>query len=205
MDKIDFKKELKHLYTPTSKDFTVVDVPAMSYLMIDGQGNPNTSQSYVEAVEALYSVSYTLKFMSKKQLGKDYAVLPLEGLWSADDMNAFITRDKDSWKWTMMIMQPDWITSDMVSDALETVMAKKNLPALTRLYFEEYDEGKSVQIMHIGSYDDETPTLHRLHNQYLPENNLVPTGRHHEIYIGDPRKADPSKLKTVLRQPVKDK
>lgn len=203
MDKIDLKKELKEFYNPSSKEFSVVDVPKMNFLMVDGQGNPNTAQVYKDAVEALYTISYTIKFASKKQLGKDYAVMPLEGLWTADDMNAFTARTKDTWKWTMMIMQPDWITKEMVVDAIEVARVKKNPTALDQVRFEAYDEGRSVQIMHIGSYDDEAPTLHRLHHEFMPQQHLSFNGLHHEVYIGDPRKADPSKLKTVLRQPVK--
>jgi DNA-binding PadR family transcriptional regulator len=202
MEKIDFKKELKTLYNPP-KEFVQVVVPPMRYLMIDGHGDPNMTASYKEAVEALFSVAYTLKFASKKQLGKDYGVMPLEGLWTSQNMDDFITRNKDNWDWTMMIMQPEWITPDMVRDAIAAVRAKKNPPALEHLRFETYDEGTCVQIMHVGSYDDETPTLQKLHHGYMPENGLVFNGSHHEIYIGDPRKADPSKLKTILRQPVR--
>jgi hypothetical protein len=203
VEKIDFKKELKELYAPSSKDFSVVNIPKMSFLMIDGEGNPNTAKGYSDAVEALYSVSYVLKFASKKQLSKDYGVAPLEGLWSAQDPSAFGRRAKDEWRWTMMIMQPEWITADMVSAALETAKAKKNLPALLKLRFESYDEGESVQILHIGSYDEEAPTLKRLHQEYMPEHGLTFNGQHHEIYLGDPRKTAPAKLKTILRQPVK--
>lgn len=203
MDKIDLKKELKEFYNPSSKEFSVVNVPRMNFLMVDGQGNPNTAQVYKDAVEVLYTLSYTIKFASKKQLGKDYAVMPLEGLWTADDMNAFTTRAKDTWKWTMMIMQPDWITKEMVAEAIEVARIKKNPAALDQVRFEAYDEGRSVQIMHIGSYDEEAPTLYRLHHEFMPQQHLSFNGLHHEIYIGDPRKADPSKLKTVLRQPVK--
>jgi len=146
MEKIDFRKELKGLYAPSSKDFSVVDVPRMSFLMIDGEGNPNTAKSYSDAVEALYSVSYALKFASKKQLDKDHVVAPLEGLWSAADPSAFGRRAKDEWRWTMMIMQPAWITIEMVEQALAATKAKKNLPALPLLRFEEYDEGQAVQI-----------------------------------------------------------
>lgn len=202
MDKVDFKKELKTLYYPP-KEFTMVDVPPMQYLMADGHGNPNTVPEYKEVVEALYGVAYTLKFASKKELGKDYSVMPLEGLWFAKNMDDFLTRNKDNWDWTMMIMQPDWITQEMFEAAVAAVRAKKNPPALNRVRLETYDEGKSVQIMHVGSYDDETPTLNKLHNEYMPQHGLAFNGNHHEIYLGDPRKADPSKLKTVLRQPVK--
>ena len=204
MEKRDLRKERKEFYAPTSKEFTIVNVPTMSFLMVDGHGNPNTAESYKHAVEALYSVAYTLKFMSKKQLGKDYVVMPLEGLWYADDPSVFTTRAKDEWSWTMMIMQPDWITDEMVQEAIEAVRRKgKDLPALSLLRFEPFNEGKSVQIMHIGSYDDETPTLRKLHDEFMPEHGLQFNGNHHEIYLGDPRKADPSKLKTILRQPVK--
>ncbi|MDX2776491.1 GyrI-like domain-containing protein [Streptomyces caniscabiei] len=204
MEKRDLRKERKEFYAPTSKEFTIVNVPTMSFLMVDGHGNPNTAESYKHAVEALYSVAYTLKFMSKKQLGKDYVVMPLEGLWYADDPSVFTTRAKDEWSWTMMIMQPDWITDEMAREAIEASRRKgKDLPALPLLRFEPFEEGKSVQIMHIGSYDDETPTLRKMHDEFMPEHGLQFNGNHHEIYLGDPRKADPSKLKTVLRQPVK--
>ncbi len=205
MEKIDFRKELKELYAPSNKDFSVVDVPRMSFLMIDGEGNPNTAKSYSDAVEALYAVSYPLKFASKKQLDKDYVVAPLEGLWSAADPSAFGRRAKDEWRWTMMIMQPAWITFGLVEQALAATKAKKNLPALPLLRFGEYDEGQAVQILHIGSYDEEAPTLNRLHQEYMPAHGYDFNGRHHEIYLGDPRKTEASKLKTILRQPVKSR
>ena len=203
MNKIDLKKQFKDLYNPTTKDFSIVDVPPLNYLMVDGEGDPNTAQSYKDAVEALYSLSYTIKFASKKQLGRDYGVMPLEGLWTADNPEVFVTRNKDSWKWTMMILQPEWITKQFVDEAIQAVRAKKNPAALDLVRFETYHEGTSVQIMHIGSYDQEGPTLHRLHHEFMPMHNYTFNGAHHEIYIGDPRKSDPAKLKTVLRQPVK--
>jgi len=203
MSKIDFKKELKHLYRPSSKEFVVVDVPPMKFLMIDGHGDPNTAQEYQDAVEALYAVSYKLKFTSKKELGKDYVVPPLEGLWWAEDMEAFTAaRDKSAWDWTMMIMQPEWITQGMVEEAVKQV-EKKGLPALSKLRLETYHEGLAVQILHIGSYDDEGPTIAKMHQEFMPENGYEPVGKHHEIYLSDPRKVAPEKLKTVLRQPVR--
>jgi len=203
MSKIDFKKELKHLYRPSAKEFVVVDVLPMKFLMVDGHGDPNTAQEYQDAVEALYAVSYKLKFVSKKELGKDYVVPPLEGLWWAEDMEAFTAaRDKSAWDWTMMIMQPEWITHEMVEEAVKQV-EKKGLPALSKLRLETYHEGLSVQILHIGSYDDEGPTIARLHNEFMPENGYEEAGKHHEIYLSDPRKVAPGKLKTVLRQPVR--
>jgi hypothetical protein len=202
MPKTDFKRELKHLYNPP-QEFTIVDVPPMSFLMIDGHGDPNTAQAYVDAVEALYAVAYKIKFASKKELDQDYVVPPLEGLWWAEDMDTFgVKRDKSTWDWTMMIMQPEWISQDMVKQAVQQVAKSKGLPALPRLRLETYHEGPSVQILHVGSYDDEGPALARLHHEYLPQNGLVEAGKHHEIYLSDPRRTAPEKLKTVIRQPV---
>jgi hypothetical protein len=204
MPKMDFKRELKHLYLPPAKQFTVVDVPAMAFLMIDGHGDPNTAQEYSDALEALYAVAYKLKFASKKELGKDYVVPPLEGLWWAEDMNAFSAqRDKSTWDWTMMIVQPEWITGDMFEAALQQVKKAKNPPALPKLRRETYQEGLSVQILHHGSYDDEGPVLHRMHHEFIPQNDYEMRGKHHEIYLSDPRRVAPEKLKTVLRQPVR--
>jgi hypothetical protein len=202
VDKVDFKKTMKALWQPPAGRFTVVDVPQMQFVKVDGHGDPNTAPAYKRAVEWLYSVSYPLKFMSKKELGRDYAVMPLEGLWWAQDLSTFLTRDKDAWSWTMMIMQPEWIMPAMFEAAVEKAKAKFGAPPET-LRLESYEEGLSVQIMHVGSYDNEGPVLRRLHEEFLPENGLVETGHHHEIYISDPRKTAPEKLKTVLRQPVR--
>jgi hypothetical protein len=202
MSKIDFKKELKHLYQPSAKKFEVVDVPPMNFLMIDGHGDPNTAQEYQEAVEALYAVAYALKFMSKKEKGMDYVVPPLEGLWWVENMEEFSKEDKSAWNWTMMVMQPESVTQEMFEAALEQVEKKKNLPALSKLRLESYREGLAVQILHIGSYDDEAPTIARMH-AFIDENGYEPAGKHHEIYLSDPRKVAPEKLKTVLRQPVR--
>lgn len=179
-----------------------MDVPAMNFLMIDGRGNPNTALAYKEAVEALFAISYTLKFASKKDLQKDYVVMPLEGLWYADDPTVFTKRNKDAYQWTMMILQPEWITSQMVETAITNVAAKKQLPGIQKLRLETHNEGKSLQLLHIGSYDDEAPKLAHLHHVLMPEQSLTFNGHHHEIYLSDPRKTAPEKLKTVLRQPV---
>jgi DNA-binding PadR family transcriptional regulator len=203
VDKYDVKKVHKRLYSPPSKDFTVVDVPEFRYVAVDGRGDPNTSSTYANAVEALYGVAYALKFTSKKTLGRDFVVGPLEGLWRADDPSVFLTRRKQMWEWTMMISQPAWITEDMVRSAIHDVSGKKANPALDGLRLLPLVEGTCVQILHIGSYDDETPTLDRLHNHYLPENGLTFNGDHHEIYLSDPRRTPPAKLKTILRQPVR--
>src|SRR5690606_8597510 len=136
-------------------------------------------------------------------LDRDYAVPPLEGLWWAEDMDSFtVARDKSAWDWTMMIMQPEWITGAMFEAACQAAGKGKELAALPGLRLEAYDEGLSVQIMHVGSYDDEAPVLHRLHHEFLPAQGYQPAGKHHEIYLGDPRRTAPEKLKTVLRQPV---
>ncbi len=174
----------------------------MRFAMIDGHGDPNTAQAYKDAVEALYAVAYKVKFASKHELDRDYVVPPLEGLWWAEDVGVFTERDKSAWDWTMMIMQPDWIIQDMVTEAVRQVADSKDLPALPLLRLETYHEGLSVQILHIGSYDDEGPTIARLHNEFLPQNGYVEAGKHHEIYLSDPRRTAPEKLKTVLRQPV---
>ena len=205
MTKLDFKKQLKHLYLPSAREFVVVDVPPMQFLMVDGHGDPNTAQEYKDAIEALYAVAYRVKFASKKELDRDYVVPPLEGLWWAEDMQTFTTdRDKTAWDWIMMILQPDWITGEMFSGAVKHVERAKSLPALPKLRLETYQEGMSVQILHVGSYDDEGPTLDRMHHEFMPQNGLEPAGKHHEIYLSDPRKVAPEKRKTVLRQPVRE-
>jgi hypothetical protein len=204
MDKVDFKKTLKHLYNPPKKDFVIIEVPKMNFLMIDGQGDPNTSLAYQQALETLYPMAFGIKFASKKSLGRDYTVPPLEGLWWAEDMDVFTTStSKDAWLWTMMIMVPEWIDQALVEATRESVADSKDVPVIDRLRFEAYDEGLSVQIMHVGLFDDEAPTIHRLHNEFLPLENLMENGKHHEIYLSDPRRVAPEKLRTVLRQPVK--
>ena len=201
--KVDFKKELKELYNPKAGVFSLVKVPKLQYLMVDGQGDPNKVIEYQEAVQALFSVSYTLKFHSKNELGKDYVVPPLEGLWWSDNFDDFRSRRKNKWSWTMMIMVPDWLGKKEFKEAVSNVRSKKPDIKVERLRLESLNEGLSVQIMHIGSYDDETPTLLKLHDEWLPANGFKETLKHHEIYIGDPRKTPAAKLKTVLRQPVR--
>ena len=203
MKKIDYKKELKHLYKPSAKKVEFVDVPEMNFLMIDGKGNPNTSKEFSNAVEALFSLSYTIKFMIKKgEKQIDYGVLPLEGLWWADDMNKFSTENKDEWKWTVMIMQPEFITESIVKEAIQKVKVKKDLPALENIRFESFNEGKVAQTLHIGPFSEEGPTIEKVHN-FIKENGYKLSGKHHEIYLSDIRKAAPEKWKTVIRQPIK--
>lgn len=200
MPKLDLKKQLNHLYYPSKKEVTVVDVPEMNFLMIDGQGDPNTSEVYQQAVEALFTVSYTLKFMIKKgETAIDYAVMPLEGLWWAEDMSQFSAENKDAWLWTAMIMQPEYVTRELFEEAKMQAAKKKDLPALPRMRFEAFHEGQAAQIMHIGPYSEEGPTIGKIHN-FIREQGGKLRGKHHEIYLGDPRRTAPEKLKMVIRQ-----
>lgn len=202
MTKIDYKKELGHLFKPSAKKEEIVDVTRMNFLMIDGQGDPNTSQEFKDAIEALYSVSYTLKFMIKKsELGIDYGVMPLEGLWWADDMSQFSVEKKEQWKWTLMIMQPELVTTELLNKAIAQVEKKKNPAALSQLRFESFAEGRAAQIMHIGPFAEEGPTIERLHH-FITKNGFKMTGKHHEIYLSDIRRAAPEKWKTIIRQPL---
>lgn len=200
--KLDLRKELKHLYNPSKKEVSVVDVPPMNFLMIDGEGDPNTSRDYRDALEALYSASYTLKFMVKKgEAAIDYPVMASEGLWWTDDMARFSTENKAIWKWTMMIMQPEFVTGEMVEEAKERVGKKKGpVPALQKMRFEAFHEGPSAQIMYVGPYSGEGPTIQRLH-EFIAGHGHELRGKHHEIYIGDPRRTAPERLRTVIRQP----
>ncbi len=201
MSKVDFKKTLKQFYIPP-KEFVIVDLPEMQFVMVDGHGDPNTAQEYQDAIEALYAVAYKMKFISKKVLEKDYTVPPLEGLWWAEDMATFLTREKSEWDWTMMIMTPEWISAEIFNEAVNQVRKAKNPASLDQVRLERYQEGLSVQIMHIGSYDDEGPVLDQMHSDFIPNNGLAENGKHHEIYLSDPRRVAPEKMKTVLRQPV---
>jgi hypothetical protein len=200
--KVDFKKQLKHLYQPSAKTFSVVDVPEMSFLMVDGQGDPNTSQEYREAIETLYAVAYQVKFTVKgRDLELDFVVPPLEGLWWAEDMEAFPGADKDSWLWTAMILQPDHVSQELFQECVAGVKAKKDLPGLGKIRLQPYHEGLSVQILYLGPYADEGPTIEKLH-AFAREEGYRLRGKHHEIYLSDPRRTAPEKLKTVIRQPV---
>lgn len=205
---IDPKKTLD-AYRARRGVIRLVEVPPMQYLMVDGAGDPNTAQAYRDAVTALFPLAYTLKFASREELGVDTVVMPLEGLWHADDMDAFTSRrDKTAWLWTLMIMVPDHVTAEMFAAAVESVEAKgaekkdAPSPALSAVRLETLDEGLSVQTLHVGAFDDEGPVLDDLHHRFIPENGLQPTGRHHEIYLSDIRRVEPAKLRTILRQPV---
>jgi hypothetical protein len=202
MEKIDFKKQLKHLYSPSDKNVEIVEATQMNFLMVDGEGDPNTSQSFSDAIEALYPVSYTLKFMVKKgQLAIDFGVLPIEALWWSDDMSAFSTGNKDAWKWTLMIMQPEFITREMVKEAKEQVARKKKPVSLPLVRFETFKEGKAAQTMHIGHFSEEGPTIEKVH-LFIEDNGSRRVGKHHEIYLSDLRRTAPEKWKIIVRQPM---
>jgi hypothetical protein len=190
------------LYQPSAKEVVRVDVQTMNFLMVDGEGDPNTSQQFKDAVEVLYSLSYTLKFVVKKSpLAVDYSVMPLEGLWWADDMSTFTVEDKSKWKWTLMIMQPKYVAPELVDTAIAEVKKKKNLVALSKVHFEAFSEGTAAQIMHIGPFSEEGPTIRKVH-EFIDSCGCKRTGKHHEIYLSDIRKADPKKWKTIIRQPM---
>ena len=199
--KVDFKKTLKQLYNPSLRQIHRVDVPEMNFLMVDGEGNPNTSPEYQRAIEALYTKSYGIKFALKSH-GQDYVVPPLEGLWWMENMRDFSLVNKDQWKWTMMIMQPDWVTAELVNETRINAMKKKSNPSLSLIRFEKYLEGLCVQTLYRGAYADEAPKIAEIH-EYIRANGFFLNGKHHEIYLGDPRKTSPEKLITILRQPVR--
>ena len=213
MDKIDFKKQDKALYSGKVGRFDVVTVPSMTYLMIDGIGNPGTSQSFTDAVSSLYPLAYNIKFHSKTKLAMDYVVPPLSGLWWAEDMSAFCNDHKEQWQWTLMIRQPEWITTDIVDEMRQQVLAKDkkkkdsqlNPDALKQIRFEALNEGLCVQVLHVGSYSEEGPILKQMHEQFIPDNGYQMHGKHQEIYLSDAGKTPPEKLKTILRQPIRKK
>jgi len=202
LEKVDFKKELKQLYKPSAKEISVVEVPAMNFLLVDGEGAPGSAQ-YGEAVSALFSVAYALKFMVKKGKGVDYSVMPLEGLWWMDDMAKFgaDNESKKKWKWTALIMQPKYVTAEDFKAAVEQTKKKKDLPALQKVRFESFKEGPSAQIMYVGPFADEGPTIQKIHAHIKAGGHQL-SGKHHEIYLNDPSKTAPEKLKTVIRQPM---
>jgi hypothetical protein len=203
---LDLKKELKPLYFPSAKAVLVVNVPRFKFLMIDGQIEPGhmpgDSQNFAENTAAMYGAAYTLKFASKlrKENPIDYPVMALEGLWWTET-GAYDLTDARGWMYTLMIMQPEHITAELYADALASLRKKKPSLAIERLRLEEFEEGRCIQVLHIGPYKEETRTLQMM-DEYAARCGLRMHGKHHEIYMGDPRKAQPEKLKTVLRHPV---
>ncbi|MFW6438135.1 MAG: GyrI-like domain-containing protein [Armatimonadota bacterium] len=201
MPKRDFKKVNRELYLPPQEP-VMVDVPPMNFIMIDGEGDPNTETWYESSVEALYAIGYSIKFIVKERSEDlDFVMPPLEGLWWADDETAFTEARRDEWKWTMMVMMPEPVDREIYQQGHEKACEKKCLVAAEFMRFEEYDEGLSAQIMHVGPYDEEQPTIERLH-EFIAEQGRSLRGKHHEIYLSDPRRTKPENLKTVLRQPV---
>lgn len=201
MARRDLKREFPALYKSSAKRVVEVTVPAFDYLMVDGAGDPNTAPGYAQAVEALFSVSYTAKFALKKSpAALDYAVMPLEGLWWADDWSVFLSDDRARWRWTMMILQPDFLPREIIQESIERVRRKKALPALDKLRLERFEEGRCAQILHVGPFSEEGPTIEKLHAHI--DARAARTGKHHEIYLSDVRRAAPSKWKTILRQPM---
>jgi hypothetical protein len=206
MDNLDLKKELKQLYAPSTKEVAVVDMPAMHYLMVDGAGNPNTAPTYRQTVEALFPLAYSVRAICKAA-GQSFTVMPLEGLWwfKGQPITDFVMTeaDKDRFLWTMMILMPDFVDADLVAQARQSVAAKQDAPVLLDdVRFAAFDEGQAVQIMHIGPYADEGPNIKKLHD-HIASQGWALSGKHHEIYLSDPRKAAPEKLRTVIRQPFR--
>jgi hypothetical protein len=207
MAPFDVVKQHKSLYAPSAKHPAIVEVPEFAFLMVDGRGDPNTSEAYHQALEALYSVAYTLKFTLKKaDAERDFKVAPLEGLWWADEAApgmAELQRDRDAWNWTMMIAVPDEVTAEEVVAAADAAARKRELPAAALPRLERLEEGLAAQIMHVGPYAEEAPTIEVLHD-FVAGQGYELRGRHHEIYLGDPRRTAPERLKTVLRHPVRE-
>jgi hypothetical protein len=202
--RLDLRRELRHLYTARTEP-ALLEVPELSFLMVDGSGDPNTDPAFGDAIATLYPVAFTLKFTVKQRPedAVDYPVMPLEALWwnTPEQTLDLSAGSKSQWSWTAMILVPDLVTPEMVSDALEAAAARRALPAAGRLRLEHFEEGESAQVMHIGPYDAEAPTIQRLH-AFIASSGAAPRGRHHEIYLGDPRRAAPEKLRTIVRQPV---
>jgi len=203
MEKLDLRKTLKRLYSPSAKAPEMVDVPEMPYLMVDGQGDPNTSQDFMDAMQALFTVGYTMKFMLKKRPENplDFGVMAPEGLWWTEG-EGFDYTHRDGWRWTLLMPLPDAVTeADFAAACEEVRRKKKDVPALGKLRYERWCEGPCAQIMHLGPYCDEPPTIERLH-AFIAEQGHSLRGKHHEIYLSDPRRTAPEKMKTILRQPV---
>jgi hypothetical protein len=199
---VDLKSHLKGLYHPPDDHPVLVEVPEMRFLMIDGAGDPNTSPAYQEAIEALYGLTYTLKFMLKKRQGITYPVMALEGLWWTPDMREFGMDHKEDLRWTMMLMQPEMVTETLLAEARQQATKKKPSLAPTQARLETFQEGLAAQILHLGPYAVEAPTIARLH-AFVRERGYHFRGKHHEIYLSDPRRSAPAKLKTIIRQPIR--
>jgi hypothetical protein len=203
VNKVDYKRELKQFYTAKVSRPIVVEVPTMNFLMIDGKGDPNTGQEYIDAIQTLYPVAYTIKFTSKIEYGNDFSVMPLEGLWWTENMADFKAEDKSNWLWTAMIMQPGVVTEALYKQAVQQVSEKKSPDSLDKLRFGSYDEGRAAQVLYVGPYSNEGPTIRSLHEFIKGQGGVLDNSNkhHHEIYLGDPRRTAPENLKTIIRQP----
>ena len=201
MEKVDYKKTLRHLYKPSAKKIEFIDVPRFNYLTITGKGRPE-GEEYQQALQSLYPVAYKIKFWIKEHKHFDYVVPPLEGLWWADDLSDFIKGNRDEWRWTMMIMQPEPVTQEIVDLVLNTVASKKDAPGdLDKVEFQTINEGRCAQILHLGPFSEEGPAIQRLHKAIENEGKNL-AGKHHEIYLSDMRRVSPEKYRTILRQPM---
>jgi hypothetical protein len=202
MDKLDLLKQKKDLYSASLNIVKFLTIPPANYLMISGEGDPNISQFYKDSLQALYSLAYSLKFTVKKgNPSIDFKVMPLEGLWWIDNMNLFSVKEKGDWKWTMMILQPDFIHNDLVKEICEQVIQKKGLLLTKKVRFEHYIEGDCAQLLHLGPYSAEGENIEKLHAT-ISEHGFYRKGKHHEIYLNTPLKTAPEKLKTIIRQPI---
>jgi hypothetical protein len=201
MKKIDLKKELKYLYTPSAKEVELVKVPKFNFLKLNGHGNPNTSKEFQDAVQALYSICYTIKFKIKFEKGIEYPVMPLEGLWWIGDDKPFNTNQKGDWRWTLMILQPNIVTKLLVVEAKAELKKKKDLASLECVRLESFSEDRSAQTMHLGPYGDEPATIRKL-EEFARDRGLQFCGKHHEIYLSNPARVKPEKMRTIVRYPV---
>ena len=198
--RVDYKRELGPCYRGTRTP-SIIDVPEMAFAMLDGHGDPNTSATFSDAVGALYGVAYTAKFMVKRESGLAYPVMPLEGLWWTPGAPRFAVADRSGWHWTVMIMQPAAVTAELFASACVQAAARRPSQAAGRVRLERYAEGCVAQVLHVGPYATEGPTIAGLH-AFIADRGYMPHGKHHEIYLSDPRRAAPEKLKTIVRQPV---
>jgi len=201
--KLDFKKVFAELYNPSTTKISIVDVPDMKFFMLDGKGDPNTSQEFKDAIATLFPLSYGVKMPFKKtHPAKDYVVPPLEGLWYMSNMAEFRMDNKQNWQWTLMMRVPDFVPDDDARSAIDVVKAKKSPPSIGKTRFEHFLEGKCMQIMHVGPFDAEPPTIEKTH-KWAKDQGYSLRGKHHEIYMSDMRRVAPERLLTILRQPIK--
>lgn len=196
---VDYRKKLADLYGARRQP-EIVEVPRLQYLMVDGRGDPNVSPEYADAVAALFSLSYTAKFTLKRERKIDLRVMPLEGQWWCEDMRQFSVGRKDEWSWTLMILQPPEVDEALLARCRESLTGKKDLPALGKVRYESFDEGLCAQVLHVGPFSEEGPTVRRLH-EFIESRGGQLSGKHHEIYLTDIRRAAPGKWRTIVRQP----